>query len=207
MRSSAIVVDVEQGTPEWLQLRIGVFAASEFDKLITPSARRPSTQRDGLIYRMASEVLMGRPIETRQTSWMAWGLLYEDEARRFYKMETGLDVMHPGFVFKDETRRVGCSPDGLTKTGGLEVKCPSPETHLRYLLDGVLPTEYVCQVQGCLYVTGQDYWDFLSYHPELPPFLLRVEPDKDWHTAFSIVLPQAIQELDAVLQRVRGATE
>jgi len=57
----------------------------------------------------------------------------------------------------------------------VEIKCPLLKTHLRYLLDGKLPLDYFQQVQGSLYITGFDEWDFMSFYPGIKPFI-RIKP-------------------------------
>jgi hypothetical protein len=59
------------------------------------------------------------------------------------------------------------------------LKCPKPETHVRYLLfpDRGVEREYSVQVQGQLYVTGRKWCDVVSYHPELPRVIVRVNRD------------------------------
>lgn len=191
MRDSLIYVDVQQGTPEWMQARAGVITASEFDKILTPKTMKPSSQVDDYVAKLAAEWYMGHPADTYQSAWMGWGLAYEDEARKFYEMRRDIRTFRPGFIFMDEERLVGCSPDSM----GLEIKCPSPATQVRYLLDGGLPAEYICQVQGLMYVTGAETWDFLSYHPELPEHLFTVERDPKWHEAFEDALAVALVKL------------
>jgi hypothetical protein len=68
-----------------------------------------------------------------------------------------------GFVSQDG---FGCSPDGLIyqftgstvypnkPTHGLEIKCPSPETHIEWLLDGKLPDCHKLQVHASMIVCG-----------------------------------------------------
>jgi len=82
----------------------------------------------------------------------------------------------------DESKKVSASPDGLIPAikKGLEIKCPKLSTHLKYLDDGILPTQYIPQVQGSLYVTGYDTWDFLSYYPGQDPLLLTIERDEKY---------------------------
>lgn len=203
MRDSLIFVDVQQGTPEWLAVRAGVFTASEFDRVITPKTLKQSAQLPGYIARLAAEWMMGHPDETVQTAWMGWGLMYEDEARRWYHLEKGIDTERPGFIFMDDRRVIGCSPDSM----GLEIKCPSPAVHVRYLLDGVLPAEYICQVQGLMYVTGAEEWDFLSYHPDLPPFLLRVERDPVFCARLGEELEAAVEMLEKDKKRLARLAE
>ncbi len=198
MRDTLIFEDVVQGTPEWLALRAGAFTASEFDKVITPKTLKPSSQLDGYIARLISETFLGVAEESHQSAWMAWGLQFENEARRFYQMERGIDTERPGFIWMDDRKVIGCSPDAM----GLEIKCPKPETHVRYLLDGVLPSEYVCQVQGLMYVVGAETWDFLSYYPGLPAFLITVERDPVFQERLGEELENAVAKLHECQRRI-----
>jgi hypothetical protein len=99
---------------------------------------------------------------------------------------------------------VACSPDGLCgNDGGLELKCPGIAKHVEYLIGGGCPDEYFHQVQGCLYVTGRAWWDFMSYYPGLPLFLVRCLPDPDYHAALAEALTGAVAELDTIIARLR----
>ena len=86
--------------------------------------------------------------------------------------------------------------------GLLELKCPREDTHLLYLARGVLPTDYKAQVQGQLWVTGRAWVDFMSYCPELPPFLIRVEPDPTFQAALDDHIPTFHAELMAGRERL-----
>ena len=87
-----------------------------------------------------------------------------------------------GFVTNDEGT-IGCSPDGLIADAsgawlrGLELKCPSAEIHVGYLL-GEFPHIYLPQIQGGMAITGLQSWDFVSYHPSLPKVLVTVARDE-----------------------------
>lgn len=61
---------------------------------------------------------------------------------------------------------------------GLEIKCPIPETHIKWSLAGGLPDEHRCQVHGSMAVTGLRRWDFMSFCPGLKPHVVTVE----WNT-------------------------
>ena len=116
------------------------------------------------------------------------GNALEDDARRYYEQRTGFEVTQVGFITHD-TGGFGCSPDGLVLddksrpdsdyTHGLEIKCPMPETHMRYLLDGKLPEDYELQVHMSMAVTGLNRWDFLSYCPGEAQLLLTIERTED----------------------------
>lgn len=111
------------------------------------------------------------------------GNALEPKAREFYQQHTGRKVYQLGFITHDEGG-FGCSPDGLIRQEdrpyariqwGLEIKCPMPDKHVEYLLDGTLPDDYRFQVHGSMAVTGVRRWDFLSYCPGEAPLLLTVE--------------------------------
>ena len=72
----------------------------------------------------------------------------------------------------------------------------------------MLPTDYKAQVQGQLWVTGRAWADFMSYCPELPPFLIRVEPDPKFQAALDDHMPVFHAELMAGRARLldKGVT-
>jgi hypothetical protein len=114
---------------------------------------------------------------------MQRGLDLEPIAKNYYGFITGSDIKNVGFIKKNDSGLLGCSPDGLIDGEfGLEIKCPSDGIHLKYIIDGVLPTEYVPQVYGSLYVADElESWVFISYHPDMEPFILRVERDDNYN--------------------------
>lgn len=102
----------------------------------------------------------------------------EPEARRYYEFHSGCDVQRVGFCLS-ACGRFGASPDALIADDGLlELKNPTAEVQVRYLLDGGLPEVFKPQTHGQLIVTGRKWVDLLSYHPGLPKLLIRVEPDE-----------------------------
>jgi hypothetical protein len=62
---------------------------------------------------------------------------------------------------------------------------------------GGLPDEHKVQVHGGLVVTGYESWDFMSYHPGLPPLLVRVTPD-EFTEKLRVVLEQFAARLAEV---------
>lgn len=199
-----IPINCEQGSPEWHSIRAGIPTASNFDKIITTKGE-PSKQAIKYLYTWAGEKITGASSESYQSDWMVRGIELEDEARSFYEMHVGEDVKKIGFVFKDDRRRMGCSPDGLVGDEGLlELKCPAIHTHVGYLLDGKLPTDYFTQVQGQLFVTGRKWCDFVSYYPGLKPFIIRAVPDNVFITKLETVLNKFCDELDLVVEKIRG---
>lgn len=138
------------------------------------------------------------------------GNLLEPLAREAYERRTGYSVSTVGLCVHD-SGGFGCSPDGLVCdfaeegaaffpwTHGVEIKCPIPETHSKYLLAGTLPDEYRPQVHASLAVTGLDRWDFLSFCPGLPSLLITVERDE-----YTERMLRGLLDLSAELEATRA---
>jgi len=194
-----------QQSDTWWDLKRGVPTASNFDKILTPTTLKPSASQMDFICQLIAERLLVTPqhfVSDRGMSRpMINGVLTEPEARAFYTVATGNEVRQVGFV-TTEDGRFGFSPDGLIgEEGGLELKCPMPHTHVRYLLEETLPSEYIGQVHGPLALALLDksmpfrWWDFVSYFPGLPEFRIHVEPNA--YTA------RLAEELEAFYEKYR----
>lgn len=170
-----------QGTPEWLKVRAGIPTASEVSRLVTPAEMKVSTGKGVASYLAVklAERWIGRPLDASFKSFaMDNGTVLEEHTLPKFELETGLELERVGFVTTDDGW-FGCSPDSLIAgaMAGLECKCPKPETHVGYLLAGELPSDYLGQVQGSMYVTGADHWWFMSYAPGFPELIVKVERD------------------------------
>lgn len=166
----------EQGSEEWFAARRGIPTASEFKSIFT-SQGKVSASQSTYMYKLIAEWLMDKTPEAYTNEWMERGKELESEARAFYELRESEEVQEVGFVTLD-SGMAGCSPDGLLKDGGLELKCPAPHTHVKYLLAGKCPAEYIPQVQGSMWICGALWWDFMSYHPDMPPLVVRVNRDQ-----------------------------
>jgi len=171
-----LVNQCTQGSDEWLSARLGLPTASCFDKIITASGGK-STQSSAYMGKLLAEFITGEPEEYFSTPDMERGTRLEPMARVFYSAITGNEVEQVGMVYLNKDKVIACSPDGLMKDRGLEIKCPKLGNHIGYVLDGKLPPKYKSQVQGSIWVTGLDKWDFMSYHPDYEPLLITVERD------------------------------
>ena len=169
----------EQGSPEWHAARLGIPTASNLDKIMTATGKA-STQAEAYMNQLVAEWYTGEATNGYINDAMQRGIELEPQAREAYEFAENCEVQQVGFVYKDEDKFCGCSPDGLLDGKGLEIKCPLPGTHVSYLLAGGLPAKYVGQLQGSMYVTDLDFWDFVSYCPGFPPLIITVERDKDY---------------------------
>lgn len=171
--------EFEQGSVEWMEARAGIPTASEFDQLVTPKfARRTGQMPHSYLARKLAEFWLGGPLLGHSSFSTEQGQILEREAKACFVFESGIEVQNVGFITTDDGR-VGCSPDGLIgEEGGLEFKCPEPQTHCKYLLAGVVPEDYIVQVHGALYVTGRKWWKFVSYRRHFPTLTITVERDE-----------------------------
>lgn len=203
-----IPVYCDQGSPEWVAARVGRLTASVADQLVTPAKLQKSAGADKLLARLLAEWVMGMPDEEWQGNyWTERGHAFEAEARAFFEFATGHVARPVGFLYRDEQRMCGCSPDGLVNlsdnpgaqehVGGLELKVPKLSTHLLYRLRGGLPREYAMQIQFSLWVTRLPKWWFMSYSPvpNVDPVLVEVEPDAKTQDALSKHVPPFLDEL------------
>ena len=58
-------------------------------------------------------------------------------------------------------------------------------------------------MQGLLLISGREWLDFYGFHPELSPFLLRVEPDVDYQAKIAECLLQLLEEIERIEGQVK----
>ena len=174
------LIDVTQGSPEWLHVRLGIPTASNFLKIITPTGKQ-STQANGYANQLLAEWLMGEPIDGFTGSkWTERGQEVEQSAVGFYEFNRDIKVEEVGFITDDEGT-MGCSPDRLVGDDGLlEIKCLKADNHMDQLFEQAIDPKHYPQVQGQLLITGRAWCDVEYYHPILPSLILRVQRDEDY---------------------------
>jgi len=173
-----IIESCEQGDLDWLKLRVGKVTASEIGNLLSPEfAPRTGEMPKTYLFEKVAEAFQGRPLPAFGSWQTDQGLLIEEEAIPWFQLETGCALTRPAFI-EHEDGRCGCSPDAVINGNeGLEVKSPQAVNHVRYLLDGVVPKQYIGQVHFSLYVTGFKKWTFLSYRRGFPKLIVETKRD------------------------------
>lgn len=91
----------------------------------------------------------------------------------------------------------------------LETKVPKESTHIAYLLAGIDGSKHVdqqhfVQLQGQLWITERQWVDILSYHPEMPPALVRVERDEEYIKKLAGAVTSFSMELEARWETLRA---
>lgn len=151
---------IDQGSPEWLNMRLGRFTSSEMFRLLTPAKRdmtaaelaaRPkkgvgsktkqildySVMSDGAITYIeekVAEILTGQSIEDTYAFAKEYGKEMEPVAAEHFAKLKGLTIEPAPFIPFGE--HAGGSPDRFIvgENAGLEIKCPLKSTNqVKYL--------------------------------------------------------------------------
>lgn len=203
---------VEQGSQEWHEQRLGMVTASRFKDVMT-NGRGTGTMGAtaySYMYDLIAEKLTGVVQDAVDNHAVRWGNDNEPQARAMYAYQTGYSVDKVGFIKHPTIEGVGGSPDGLIGVdGGVEIKCPkSSRIHFTYMEKGGVPKEYFWQVQGLLWITGREWWDFVSFDPRMPDefqlFVHRERSDEEAHIDLERRAARFLEQMEVKLKKVRG---
>lgn len=188
--------------------RCGVVTASEADALVSPEGKvRTGAGPRSYLFRKLAEKVMGYAGDSGSTFNMDNGAMLEKIALPWYSFTYDTEIQRVGFCLSDDGR-TGCSPDGLIgEDGGIEVKSPTAPIHLQYLLEGIVPKDYVIQVQFSLWVTKRKWWKFVSFNKSLPALVLHVEPDAKIQASITEAVDWFTRSFDDALSMVRALQE
>lgn len=198
---------MEQRSPEWHQIRAGKLTSSCAEAILRERKRGSGELaiRADLRRRLACERLTGVAEDGPTSPDMRRGVEMEDAAFAAYEWATGMLAERVGFIEHDELK-AGCSPDGVlyrpdgSILGGVELKCPRSLTHLGYLRGGAIPEEYRAQIIHDLWITGADWWDFVSYDDRMPAglrlFRVRLEAAAVDLAAYELAARLLLSEVD-----------
>ncbi|PZP57722.1 MAG: exonuclease, partial [Delftia acidovorans] len=129
------------------------------------------------------------------------GNAMEDEARQHYAFVEVAEIHRVGFI---RNGNKGASPDSLVgDNGGLEIKTALPHIQIDRLERDRLPPEHKAQVQGNLWLSEREWWDFVSYWPKLPILTVRVYRDEDYIKTMADEIDRFNDELAALVERIR----
>lgn len=161
-------VSVEQGTPEWHELRRGKVTASRVADILAKTKTGPSASRQNYLIELALQ----RTTKTIEPSYtnaaMEWGTETEPQARVAYEVATNNFVDQVAFIDHPTIEGFGCSPDGFVGENLIEIKCPNSATHWEHFKAKEPPKKYFIQMQAQMAVTGAKWCDFVSFDPRMP---------------------------------------
>lgn len=186
--------DIEQGSDEWFNLRLGKITSSHFAEIMAYSIDKKGDFDDlakwgvgakDYAIRLALEQITGKRIDTFSNNWMKQGSELEPIAREKYECKTFQLVKNGGLIISDKKKagdglgEFATSPDGLIISGGIEIKCVKQNTHYNVIEAEYYDIKYKWQIQGQMLIADLDYVDFVSYCADYPPetelFIFKVE--------------------------------
>lgn len=196
--------EFEQGSDEWREAKLGVVSTSNFDKVLNKGNGR------GLFMRkLVAERLTGVSQISYTDKNMEAGQELEEYAREYYELLHDCQVEQVGFVERGDW--IGSSPDGLVGTEGLiEIKCPIPSTHIENLLKAKMPTCYIPQVQGQLWVVERKWCDWISYCPYVksrPFFGVRIFRDEKYIKVLELAIETFVTEMKEMISKITDGSE
>lgn len=174
------VLTMEQGSPEWLEARLGRVTMSELKTLLV-NGKGPGGFGTGAVsymHQLIGERMTGELAEPFQGNvHTRRGHELEGVARELYHDATGeAEPKEVGIILNHD---VGYSPDSLIGDDGLlEIKTKLPKYQIEVLLSGEIPAEHMAQCQGGLWVSEREWIDFVSYWPGMPLFIKRTYRDE-----------------------------
>jgi hypothetical protein len=192
------VFSCDQGTDEWFECRRGIPTASKFS---TVMAKGEGKTRSQYMRELAGEIVTGERNEQFSNVHTERGNAMEDDARQTYAFVENVETHRVGFI---RNGNKGASPDSLIgNNGGLEIKTAIPHIQIDRIERDRLPPEHVAQVQGNLWISEREWWDFVSYWPKLPMFTIRVYRDEDYIRQMAGEIDRFNDELSALVERIR----
>ena len=211
-------------TMEWLGIKLGKVTASEISSLVTDKgAIKTGEGPKTYLAEKLTESWQGSPLDMFGGSLaMSNGNILEESAIPYAALMYDLEIKQVGFI-ETHDGRAGCSPDGVCfgddpkiflpneptalaenpNWTGMEIKCPELKTHVKYLIDGKLPAQYMPQVQFSMWVTGCNTWHFMSWSLVLPAFHVLVDRDEQFQDAISEALAAFYPLFDNGMKRLQ----
>jgi len=156
--------EVEQGSNEWHAVRAGVLTASNADKILM---KKGTQGRQTYMSSLIAQICTCKAPEEMPFKALEHGKLYESVARDALSVSLGfVDIKEIAFMFKDESLRVGVSPDGLFDNTIIELKCPlNAENYFNFAAFDTSKSAWEKQCQFQMWATGAERHIFAQYHP------------------------------------------
>jgi hypothetical protein len=211
----------EQHSAEWFAAKLGRVSASNIGPAMKRLTRVSGEKKkgdwtaahDAYVRDIAWELITRVPTEHYVSKPMEIGTQYEGEARVEYWQMCGEEVEQTGFILHPTLDYLGCSPDGIRPIAkrGVEIKVPQLKTHEDYLMDNVVPEEYVAQMQCNMLCCELPAWDFVSYAPpelyedfpeDLRIFVKTLKADPEMHAQMELAATSIMEEAVAMVNRL-----
>ena len=206
-----IIKGIEQGSPEWMVLRIGKIGGSRVADLLTEGrGGAESLTRKKYKNELIRERLTGKKLDTYKTPAMQRGIDLEPMARAWYEVKYNTFVDQVAIVLHPSINGGQCSPDGIVEATNslIEIKIPNPENHLDNILTGGKQLEqYYDQVQWQLAcMPEKEFCDLISFDPELTGlegFVKRIYRDDEYIKTMEDKVILFLQEIETTVNNLK----
>jgi putative phage-type endonuclease len=203
-----IIRTMEQGSQEWLDMRLGKVTASRIKDVMTNGrGGNPSKTSETYMMDLIAERLTGESKPFFENDAMKWGTETEPQARAMFELREGLEVEEVAFI--EHSEFIGMSPDGLIGDDGLlEVKCPNTSTQIKRALSDDYSADYKAQIQMQLWVSERKYCYFLSFDPRLDCeagyLLQKVERNEKYIDEMKVKTNAFIEQMNDIITKLKG---
>lgn len=200
-----IIRGIEQGSVEWLALRLGIITCSELDCLLVNGKGEAGFGAAAFTYMdtLIGERITGESADAFQGNrHTERGHELEGVARSLYEARTDLRTEQVAIILN---YGIGYSPDSLVGPDGLnEIKSKLPKFQVGVILGDEIPKEHVAQCQGGLWVSEREWIDFVSYWPGMPLFVKRAHRDEAMIRKIAERVKTFYELLEERMERVMG---
>lgn len=172
-----IIHKFEQGTEEWLAIRVGKLTASNATAIASCWK-----WLDTYVLEIVSGMLSSWEKESFSNKHTERWHELEPQARAIYEMKKWVDVETVWFI--EISDYIWCSPDWLIWDDWLiEIKCPDDDKYLKMLLnwESEIDSWYLNQMQMQMLLTDRKWCDFVAFNPNFKKSMCiyRILPNQD----------------------------
>ena len=204
---------IEQGTPEWHQIRLGKVSASRMAELLAKTKTGAfAASRAKYMAQLLCERMTGEPTEFFTSQAMQRGVDVEPVARAAYEAENLTSVEQVAWVEHPTIPFSGCSPDGLVGEHGLiEIKCKEIHNHLDSILNDRIDPDHQTQMMWQMACTGRKWCDYVCFDDRAPEglqlFIKRLERNDELIQKMEDEVRTFLKDLESMIQKLNEIKE
>jgi len=194
-----IYKDINQGSPECFEIRVGKVTASHAQAI-----GNNGKGLDTYLLEVVSEMFSSAQKDQYSNEHTERGNELEPLARSMYELQENVEVEEIGFAEYNDF--VGCSPDGLVGDDGMiEIKCPDDKTYFNLLMNENIDSSYIWQCQMNLLILEKKWCDLIFYNPnfEKSMKIFRLKPDKEMFSRLKEGFAKAEKEIIRMISKYK----
>lgn len=198
------ILNVEQGTQEWLDARRCVITGTRLGDVMGTSLAQVQ-----LISELIAEEMTEQSKTMRVTAEMERGTMEEPFAVTAFQAKTGKVVDRVGFCISDKYDWIGYSPDGFigqenNYTEGIEIKNPNSDTAVFYRLTNEVGMEKL-DLGSWSKITKTNLVSEFTPSSKAP--FLGIPADYKWQIVQSFIVNEKLQKMYFLVHDARVVDE